>query len=357
MSPSKSSSSGSTLSAFGTARSLQGMHDLGHQVGEAGFDALWLPEGSQEVFSMCTAAALGAPGLALGTSVAVAFARSPMLTAQAAWMLAQATEGRFTVGLGTQVRAHVERRYSATFANPGPRMKEYVEAVRAIYAAFRGTEKLKFEGRYYSFSLLPQTWSPGPMSYDDPPVYVAGVRPWMCQMIGECADGMLVHPLNTVSYLEQVVIPAVRKGESAAGRPVGSTALVCPVMTAVSDDDDVRQRQRNGIRARLAFYGSTPGYGIVFDSSGWPGVGERLNSLQREGKMDEMQRLITDEMVDSFAITSTWDDLPEQLVAHLGGIADQIVCYSVLEHWKDDPDSLGRWQDVNRRYHEMAGRG
>jgi probable F420-dependent oxidoreductase len=342
------------LSAFGTARSLRGVHDLSRRVEEAGFDALWLPEGSQPVFSMCSAAALATTSLSLGTSVAVAFPRSPMLTAQAAWMLAQATDGRFTVGLGTQVRAHVERRYSAPFSNPGPRMREYVEAVRAIYSAFRGTEPLRFEGKYYNFSLLPPTWSPGPMEYDDPPIYVAGVRPWMCEMIGATGDGMLVHPLSSVPYLEQLVVPAVRRGEAGAGRDAGRVALVCPVMTAVSDDDRVRERQRGNIRARLAFYGSTPGYGVVFDESGWPGTGERLNSLQREGKLDEMQQTITDEMVDAFAITATWDELPAKLLDRFAGLADDVVCYSVVEQWDDDPDSLGRWQDVNRRFRRLA---
>jgi len=342
------------LSAFGTAPSLRGIYDLSRRVEEAGFDGLWLPEGSQPVFSLCSAAALATSALSLGTSVAVAFPRSPMLTAQAAWMLAQATEGRFTVGLGTQVRAHVERRYSAPFSNPGPRMREYVDAVRAIYSAFRGTEPLRFEGQYYSFSLLPPTWSPGPMSFDDPPIYIAGVRPWMCQMIGETGDGMLVHPLSSLPYLEQLVIPAVRRGEARAGREPGRVAMVCPVMTAVSDDDLVRERQRSNIRARLAFYGSTPGYGVVFDESGWPGVGERLNSLQRERRLDEMQEAITDEMVDAFAVTSTWDELPGKLLARFAGLADDIVCYSVIEQWDDDPDSLGRWQDVNRRFRLLA---
>ena len=296
------------------------------------------------------AAALATSSLDLGTGVAVAFARSPMVTAQAAWMLAQATEGRFVVGLGTQVRAHVERRFSAPFTHPGPRMREYIEAMRAIYAAFRGDAKLDFAGAFYSFSLLTPMWSPGPMPYPDPPIYVAGVREWMCRMVGEVADGLLVHPLSTIDYLDQVVLPSVRRGESAAGRSPGTVALVCPVMTAVADDEHLRARQRDGIRARLAFYGSTPGYGVVFDTSGWPGVGERLNALQREGDIEAMKATITDEMVDALAITSTWDELPGRLLDRYEGRADDIVCYSVLDHWNDQPDALERWQDVNRRF-------
>ena len=196
-------------------------------------------------------------------------------------------------------------------------------------------------------------WSPGPIAHPDPPIYVAGVREWMSQMIGEVADGMHVHPMSSVAYLDEVVIPAVRRGEAAAGRPPGSVALVCPVMTAVSDDDAVRARQREDVRMRLAFYGSTPGYGVVFDSSGFPGVGERLNALQREGDFAAMAATITDEMLDVLAITSTWDELPQKLLDRYGDRASDILCYSVLEQWADDPDALERWQDVNRRFLEL----
>jgi probable F420-dependent oxidoreductase len=346
---------GPTLSAFAISRTAAGAQDVARRVQQAGFERLWLPESVQPVFSVCTASALAAPDLAQGTAVAVAFARSPMVSAQAAWMLAQETGGRFVLGLGSQVKAHVERRYSAPFAKPGPRMREYVESVRAIFAAFRGAP-LGYHGRYYDFSLLPDIWSPGPMKWPDPPVYVAGVRPWMCRMIGEVADGMLVHPLNSARYLHDVVLPAIREGEVTAGRAEGEVALVCPVMTAVSDDEQVLERQRRSIRARLAFYGSTPGYGVAFDSSGWPGLGEELSQLQRERKPDQMVAAITNDVVDAFAITSTWDELPPRLMERYGDVAADVVCYSAIEHWNDDPDSLGRWQDVNRRFRALAGK-
>jgi probable F420-dependent oxidoreductase len=341
------------LSAFGAARTPFQLQETARLVEQAGFSGLWVPEGAQPVFEMCTAAALGTTSLRLGTSVAVAFARSPMLTAQAAWMLSQATEGRFILGLGTQVRAHVERRYSAAFSNPGQRMREYVEAVRAIYAGFRGAP-LRVDGRFYSFSLLPAAWSPGPMDYPDPPIYVAGVRPWMCRMVGEVADGMLIHPLSTPAYIDSVVIPAIEEGLQKGRRPASDVALVCPVMTAVSNDEEVRAHQRESIRARVAFYGSTPGYGVVFDASGWPGVGEELHRLQRAGDLETMKQAITDEMLDAISITSTWADLPDRLIERFAGRADEIVCYSVVEHWRDETDSLRHWQDTNRRFKEMV---
>ena len=344
-----------TLDAFGSGRTLLEMQDAARDVESAGFDALWLPEGGRPIFAMCSAAALAAPSLTLGTSVAVAFARSPMITAQAAWMLAEATEGRFVVGLGTQVRAHVERRFSSAFDHPGPRMREYVGAMRAIFRAFRDEERLSYSGDFYSFSLLPKEWSPGPMAYPDPPVYLSAVRPWMCAMVGEVADGVLVHPLSSPAYIDEVVRPAVAEGAARAGRSIGDVTFVCPVMTAVADDEESRARQRDQLRYRLAFYGSTPGYGVVFDSSGWPGVGEQLRQLQRLGDIEGMAALITDEMVDAFAVTATWDGLADALVERYAGRAQRVVCYSAMERWRHEPDDKERWPAVVARVHQLTG--
>jgi probable F420-dependent oxidoreductase len=341
------------LYAFGAAPGPVAMQEITQRVESAGFSGLWIPEGSQPVFSMCTAAALGATEFSLGTSVALAFPRSPMLTAQAAWMLANMTGGRFNLGLGTQVRAHIERRFSSAFSDPGPRMREYVLALRHIFAGFRG-EPLNFEGKYYNFSLLPSIWSPGPMEYPDPQIYVAGVRPWMCRMIGEVADGILVHPLSSISYIDSVVLPAIAAGAVSVGRSASEVQVVCPVMTAVSDDAAIRNRQRESIRARLAFYGSTPGYGVVFDETGYPGVGEELHRLQRAGDFDGMSRLISDDILETMSITSTWDELPRKLIDRFAGRADHIVCYSVIENWDHTPGSLEHWRDVNRRFEVLT---
>jgi probable F420-dependent oxidoreductase len=343
------------LDAFGAGGTLEAVQQTARQVEEAGFAALWVPEGSRPVYSVCTAAALATESLALGTGVAVAFARSPMVSAQAAWMLSEATGGRFVLGLGTQVRAHVERRFSAAFEHPGPRIKEYVAALRAIFRAFRGEERLSFAGDFYSFSLLPREWSPGPSAYPDPPVYLAGVKPWMCRMIGEVADGMLVHPLHTVSYLDDVVRPGVAEGAKRAGRSADDIALVCPVMTAVSDDEGERARQREQLRQRLAFYGSTPGYGVVFDASGWPGTGERLTQLQRAGDLAGLSATITDEMIDAMSVTASWDELPRLLAERYGGRVQRLVCYSAVSQWNLEPDTRQHWAAAGRRFRELVG--
>ena len=334
------------IDAFGGGQTISAIRRSAREVKRAGFDGLWIPEGGAPAFSLAAVAAAETGDLALGTGIAVAFARSPMVTAQAAWMLAEATGGNFRLGLGTQVRAHVERRYSAEFDHPGPRMREYVLALRQIFGAFAGRSKLSFEGDYYRFTLLPQTWAPAPLEYPDPPVYLAGVRPWMCRMIGEVADGMKVHPLHTLSYLDEVVRPGVAQGCAAAGRGPGDVELVVPVMTAVGDDEESIARQREQLRHRLAFYGSTPGYGVVFDVSGWPGLGERLNQALRERDSQRMARLITEEVLDAMTVTATWSGLAKALAGKYRGKASAIVCYSALEQWASDPASADRWQDV-----------
>jgi probable F420-dependent oxidoreductase len=342
------------IDAFGRGQSLRGMQNVARDVERAGFDALWIPEGGAPAFELAAVAAGATDGLALGTGVAVAFARSPMLTAQAAWMLADATRGNFHLGLGTQVRAHVERRYSAAFSPPGPRMRDYVLALRQIFAAFGRRSKLAFEGEYYSFTLLPEMWAPEPIEVPDPPIYLAGVRPWMCRMIGEVADGIKVHPLHTLDYIDSLVLPNVEEGCAATGRSLSDLEVVVPVMTAVADDEESILAQREQIRQRLAFYGSTPGYGAVFDASGWPGVGERLNELMRAKDMAGLARTVTEEMVDAMAITATWSELPKALLAKYGGRATRLVCYSTLEQWNADPTSAERWQDVVRDFKKLG---
>ena len=342
------------IDAFGGGHTIAAVQRSARGVQRAGFDRLWIPEGTAPAFSQAAVAAAAAEGLGIGTGIAVAFARSPMVTAQAAWMLAEATGGNFRLGLGTQVKAHMERRYSGAFSPPGPRMREYVLALRAIFDAFARRSKLSFLGDYYTFTLLPGTWAPDPLDYPDPPVYLAGVRPWMCRMIGEVADGMKVHPLHSLAYLDQVVLPNVAAGAEAAGRDPADVKLVIPVMTAVGDDEHSIAGQREKLRQRLAFYGSTPGYGAVFDASGWPGIGERLNQALRDRDTALMDQLVTDEMLDAMTVTATWSGLAKALADKYQGKADAIVCYSALEQWAADPASAERWQDVTAEFKRVT---
>jgi probable F420-dependent oxidoreductase len=331
---------------------LAHMAEAGATVGSQGFSGLVLTETGRSALQAATAVALGAPGLHLSTGVAVAFPRSPMVTATEAWELAAATGGRFRLGLGTQVRAHITRRYGSEFDPPGPRLAEYVEALRAIFAAFRGSAPLAFEGRYWSFSLLPDAWSPGPIGVDDPPVDVAAVNPWMLRMAGRHADGVHVHPLNHPRYLTDTVLPELAAGAAEAGRDLDGLQVLVPCFTVVGDDDQERSRWRELARLQVAFYGSTPNYWFIFDQVGCEGVGEALREQQRAGNLAAMAQVIDDDVLAHFTVESTWAELADRLVERFGGVADRVVLYfanPVLA----DPATMERFGAVAA---EVAGR-
>ena len=277
---------------------------------EAGYAGMVVTEAGRTAYLTCAAAALAGAELDLATGVAVAFPRSPMVTAATAWELADVSGGRFRLGLGPQVRAHVERRYSSSFDPPGPRMREYVLALRAIFRAFRGEEPLAFEGHHYSLSLLPAMWSPGPIDVPDPPIDVAAVNPWMLRMAGEVADGVHVHPLNTAAYYRETLLPNLAEGTARTGRDPRSFTLFVPLFTVVGDDEEERARRREACRSMVAFYGSTPNYAFIFDQLGHPGTTERLRSAQKAADPAAMASAVPDELLAHFVVEGTWDELP-----------------------------------------------
>jgi probable F420-dependent oxidoreductase len=328
-------------------QTLRGMQRAAAATERAGFDGLWLTEGGRTAFTAATAAALATESLVVGTGIAVAFARSPMVTASAAWELAEATDGRFVLGLGTQVRPHIERRYSAEFDQPGPRLREYVGALRAIWAAFRGEERLRFKGDFYQFTLMTPEWAPGG-SIPDPPIYLAGVNPWMLRMIGEVADGLHVHPLHSVRYVEEVVRPQLTEGGADA-----DFALVCPVMTATGDTEEEIETERDKLRLRLAFYGSTPGYAKVFETHGWDDLQPRLNRLFAAKDRLGMAAAISDEVLDTLTVSAPWDGLAQALMNRYRGVATRVVAYSAVSTWREDTDAVERWTEVAADFHAL----
>ena len=342
------------IDTIAMGRRLRDVTGLAGEVDACGFDGLWFTESGRTAYTGCTAAALAAPGLDVGTAVALAFVRSPMVTAQIAWELADTTEGHFVLGLGTQVKAHIERRYSVKFDHPGSRLREYVLALRAIFRAFQGEEKLDFHGDYWSFDLLPAMWSPGPIAHPDVPIYVAAVRPWSCRMAGEVADGVHVHPFHSLRYIEEVVRPAVLEGASRAGRAADAVSLVCPVMAIIGESEEELVRARDETRLRIAFYGSTRTYAGVFDLHGWEGTSDRLHELQRAGDLKGMAATITDEMLEVYSIETTWDGLADALHDKYDGIADRVVMYDATGGWQYGAGTLDRWRAVTDAFHERG---
>jgi len=296
-------------------------------VEEAGFAGMWVTETKHNPFLTCGAALAAAGRIEAGPGIAVAFPRSPMVTAQAAWDLAGLSGGRFILGLGTQVKAHIERRFAVPFDRPVARMREYVHALRAIFAAFQGDGRLRFAGDFYQFSLLTDFFNPGPISHPDVPVWVAAVGPAMLRMAGECCDGVFLHPLHSADYLRATALPAVAAGARAAGRERDAVTVCCPVFVAVGETQQEIDRQRAGIARQIAFYGSTRTYRPVFEAHGWGDVCDRLHELLARGDAAAMTAQITGEMLDAYSVAATWEELPGVLARRYGELVDRVAPY------------------------------
>ena len=293
-----------------------------------GFDALWLAETEHEPFVGAALALAASTRLAVGTGIAVAFARSPVVLAQAAFDLAALSGGRFCLGLGTQVRAHVERRFGASWSAPGPRLEEWIAAVRAAWVTWQDGVPFRVRSEHLDLSLMPAFFSPPPLPFPAPdgspriPVSIAGVGPGLARLAGRVADGFQVHPFHTARYLAEVLEPALADGE--ARRPPGLSPRVeriVPVFIAPSDDPALLREARS----RIAFYASTPSYRGVLELHGRAHVGERLGRLAVAGRWDEMAGLVDDELLAEVAVVAPADAAPEALASRVAGHADRVL--------------------------------
>ncbi|MEM8905267.1 MAG: TIGR03617 family F420-dependent LLM class oxidoreductase [Actinomycetota bacterium] len=327
---------------------------LARQLDDAGFSGMLFTETSQVPWMTIAAAATAAPRLELSTGIAVAFPRSPMVSAAVAWELAENTRGRFRLGLGSQVRAHVERRYGTEFEPPGPRLRDYVLAVKACLRAFAGEERLSHDGPYYSLSLLPPQWAPRRHDFTDVKVDVSAVGPYMTRMAGEVADGVHVHPLHSMHYLDGRLRPAVAEGAAMAGRDVADIDLIVPVFAVPGDTPEERAPLLRRARTQIGFYGSTPNYAFQFDDLGFEGTTVRLGERLKAGDPEGMADLITDEMLDHFAVVAPWDDLADALVGRYRGTAARVVTYLTEEQFRADPTSVAKWGEVARAVRSAA---
>jgi probable F420-dependent oxidoreductase len=325
-------------------RPLREMGPLAQRTQEVGFDGMLFTEGGRTAYTAVTAAALAAPGLELSTGVAVAFPRSPMITAQVAWELQELTEGNFRLGLGTQVRTHVVRRYGVEFDHPGPRLRDYVRAVKACFAGFRG-EPLDHHGDFYELDFLNRQWSPGPIEADDPPVDIAAVNPWMLRMAGEVADGVHVHPIGEPGYITRHVVPEVAAGARSAGRSPDEVNIIVPVTTIVGDTDAEIAASRDAARLTLSFYGSTPNYAFIWDEAGFEGTTQRIRAEQKAGDLAAMAAEITDDHLAVFCTEATWDHLADALVAKYADTVDRMVLYNPAF---DTPERFERYGAIAR---------
>ncbi|MGD9796755.1 MAG: TIGR03617 family F420-dependent LLM class oxidoreductase [Acidimicrobiia bacterium] len=289
-----------------------------------GFDGLWLGEVSRDPFLPLVLAAAATERVELGTGVAIAFARSPMTLAQTAHDLQTYAGGRFTLGLGSQIKAHVTRRFSMPWSHPARRMREYVLALRAIWASWNDGAPLRFEGEFYRHTLMTPNFNPGPTGHGPPRVVLAGVNEQMTTVAGEVADGFVAHAFTTEPYVREVTIPALERGLALAGRTREDVELKVGLFLVTGRDDAELAAARDAARSQIAFYASTPAYRPVLELHGWGPLQEELQGLTRRGEWDAMGRCVDDDVVDAFAVVALEGELEAAIAGRWGGLADRL---------------------------------
>ena len=303
-----------------------------------GFDGLFTADTSHNPFFPVAASAAAAPDLDYGTAIAVAFARSPMVVAQASWDLAHLTGGRFLLGLGTQIKPHIERRFSMPWGSPVMRLAEYIEALRAIWNTWQNREPLRFKGVFYSFTLMTPFFDPGPIEHPDVPVYIAGVGPLMARLAGEMCDGYHVHPFHSPRYLREVTLPAMQKGAEAEWRTLEDVEITSTVFAVTGRDEAEMAEMRRGIKQQMAFYASTPAYAGMLECHGWD-FGPTLTAMSKRGEWSEMADVIPDEAVSEVAVEAPLEELGAAVRARYRGLLDRAGLYPFganLENMTDD---------------------
>jgi len=313
-----------------------------------GYDGLWTAEAGHDPYLACAIAATSTERLSVGTNIAVAFPRSPLVHAQIAWDLQAASRGRFILGLGTQVKGHNERRYSTPWGAPGPRLREMIQLIRHIWDVWQNGTKAGFEGQHYRFSLMTPFFSPGPIAWPEIPVYIAGVKPYMCRLAGELCDGLHVHPFHSVEYVRQVVRPNVAAGLARSGRPADAVTLATSAFVIMGENADEIASARELARQQLSFYASTRTYRIVLETHGWGEVADELNARAAQGDWRGMASLITDEMLAVYAVEGTYDEVPELVRKKYAGLIDRVSFYALPTLERTDPAAWRRLIDACR---------
>lgn len=303
----------------------------------SGLDSVWCAETGLDVFLQAYEVCRRTETVCVGTAIAVALARNPMTVAYSAWNLADVSNGRFTLGLGSQVKAHVERRFSMPWTKPVGQMREFVMALRAIWASWATGERLSFEGEHYRHTLMSPFWAPKPHEHTIP-IHLAAVGPKMVETAAEVADGLLLHAFTNPSYMETVTYPAIDAGLARAGRTAEDLDVSIPLFMAMGDTDEQVETRRAKVAGQVAFYASTPSYRPVLDAIGYGDLQPELTAMSKAGQWDRMAALVTGEILDHFAISGRPEDMPRLARAHLGVRARRTSSYY---GWPvEDPDRL-----------------
>ncbi len=308
---------------------LREMPALARSVEELGFDCLWTSETQHDPFLPLALAAEHTRKIELGTAIAVAFPRSPTVLAQIAWDLQAASNGRFILGLGTQVKPHIERRFGVLWESPTAKLREMILAIRALWNAWQGEGRINFRGEFYKITLMTPFFNPGPIEHPHIPIYIAGVNEKLCQLAGELCEGFHVHPFHTIKYLREVTLPNIERGLEKAGRTRDQIQISSAIFVATND------AEKEMVRAQISFYASTPSYLSVMAIHGWSKTGEKLSMLAARKEWAEMPQQITDEMLEQFCIFAPEADLASAIQQRYAGLLNRITLYSPFEPGQD----------------------
>ncbi len=313
---------------LGFGGSIDGVGALAKAQEDAGYSGVWTAETSHDPFLPILLGAEHTESIELGTGIAVAFARNPMTTAMIGNDLQLASKGRFLLGLGSQIKPHIEKRFSMPWSHPAPRMREFVLAMRAIWADWAGEAKLDFRGEFYQHHLMTPFFSPGPNPHGPPKVFLAAVGEKMTEVCGEVCDGMLVHGFTTERYIREVTLPALDRGFKAGSRDRSNFELSIPAFVVTGTNDEEMEAASVGVRRQIAFYGSTPAYKGVLELHGWNDLQPKLNALSKEGKWEEMGTAISDDVLDAFAVVAAPDKVAAGLLTRFGDVLDRLSFYA-----------------------------
>ena len=310
--------------------------ELSKKAEEYGFDCFWVNETKHDPFVQLSLAAQSTRRISLGTSIALAFTRSPTTLAYTAWDLQSLSAGRLILGLGSQVKGHIERRFGMKWDAPAPKMRDEVLAMKAVWESWQEGKTLGYHGRYFRLDLMTPFFSPGPVEHPEIPIYVAGVNPGMCRVAGEVAEGLHVHPLHTVRYLTEVVRPALEAGAAKAGRK-GRTAAAASVFAAVGETREEIRNVKEAYREQISFYASTRSYRRVMELHGWGDVCDRLHGLSTKGDWGRMPSEVTDDILNEFVVEGTWDDIGVAVKGRYENLLERVRLYLPFdgnENWK-----------------------
>jgi len=305
-----------------------------------GYDGVYTLEGSADPFLPLVLASEHAPTLDIATGIAVAFPRNPMHLAYQAWDLQRFSRGRFMLGIGSQVKAHIERRFGAEFSHPAARMREYIQALKAIFACWQNGEKLDFRGDYYHHTLMTPMFHPGPNEFGPPPVLLGALGPLMTEVAGEVADGLIVHPFHSLPFLTDAAVPAVLRGLAKSGRQRDAFTLQINAMVLTGDTELERAAATQSVKSLLGFYASTPAYRPPMEAVGYGELQPELNRLSKEGRWEELGARIDDSFLDAFTTRGEPRDIAGKLLEKYGAHADRLAIYAPYAA----PDSL--WKGI-----------